>query len=147
VRSRPDQLVGQAGLAGRVHPVDSDPDRMACRRVAIRSARRSSSASRVGEGRLVGFTATASPTRWLELPRVRHRARGRLDQDVVGVLDPYERLAALVPGITEAADRRDQVGTLGKLPRRIAWRVRIAKNTSTRFIQLAEVNHCWPAWT
>src|SRR6266566_405253 len=29
--------------------------------------------------------------------------------------------------------------TLGKLPRRIAWRVMIAKNTSTRFIQLAEV--------
>jgi hypothetical protein len=30
-------------------------------------------------------------------------------------------------------------GTLGKLPRRIAWRVMIEKNTSTRFIQLAEV--------
>ena len=30
-------------------------------------------------------------------------------------------------------------GTLAKFPRRIAWRVMIAKNTSTRFIQLAEV--------
>ena len=29
--------------------------------------------------------------------------------------------------------------TLAKLPRRIAWRVMIPKNTSTRFIQLAEV--------
>jgi hypothetical protein len=29
--------------------------------------------------------------------------------------------------------------TLGKLPRRMAWRVMIEKNTSTRFIQLAEV--------
>jgi hypothetical protein len=66
--------------------------------------------ARVGEGRLVGFTATASPTRWLELPTVPHRARGRLDQDVVGVPDPCNRLAALVPAITEVADRRDQVG-------------------------------------
>src|SRR5206468_8880029 len=31
--------------------------------------------------------------------------------------------------------------TLGKLPRRIAWRVMIAKNTSTRFIQLADQVH------
>ena len=32
-----------------------------------------------------------------------------------------------------------RAATLAKLSRRIAWRVMIAKNTSTRFIQLAEV--------
>jgi hypothetical protein len=42
-------------------------------------------------------------------------------------------VAAVVPAVDEGLDGGDQVGTEVKLPRRIACRVMIEKNTSTRF--------------
>jgi len=54
-------------------------------------------------------------------------------------LDPQKRLAALVRPSTKRRVAATRSPTLAKLPRRIARRVMMETNTSTRFIQLAEV--------
>ena len=48
-------------------------------------------------------------------------------------------MAAVVPGVDEGFDGGDEVLTEVNVPRRIAWRVMISKNTSTRFSHDPEV--------
>jgi hypothetical protein len=63
--------------------------------------------------------------------------RVELGEDLVSILGPGERLAALVPASTEPADRRDQLPDAGEVtaPQRLALDDR--KKTSTRFSQEA----------
>jgi hypothetical protein len=75
----------------------------------------------------------------LAMFRGRGSFAGRLDHAVIGIFDPRKRLAALLPAIDEAADGSDQITGPWEATRRIAWRVIIEKNTSRRFVQLAEV--------
>jgi hypothetical protein len=58
-----------------------------------------------------------------------------LGEDLVGVLGPGKRLAALVHPWQNRPIAATSSSTLAKSPRRSAWRWMMAKNTSTRFNQ------------
>jgi hypothetical protein len=50
-----------------------------------------------------------------------------LGEDLVGVLDPGERLGVLVAGIDEGADRGGELLDGAEGPQRMAWRVMIQR--------------------
>jgi len=50
-----------------------------------------------------------------------------LGADLVGVIDPGERLGVLVPGIEESADRGGELLGGAEGPQRMAWRVMIQR--------------------
>jgi hypothetical protein len=56
--------------------------------------------------------------------------------DLVGVLDPGERVGAFVPAVDVGPVVVSRSLTLSKVPRRIGWRVMITKKISTMFSQL-----------
>jgi hypothetical protein len=61
----------------------------------------------------------------------------QLAEDLIGALDPGERLAALIPASAEPPDRRRSSATLVKSPLPSTCRSMIEKNISTRFSQEA----------